>query len=528
MWTVAGFLVVAIAGALAVRWGLQQMQPMLRRKVVETLSARFHSPVELDRLNVSMRNGVIVTGGGLRILYLAGPTKPDARPNAPPMLTVESFEFGTGWRELLRPTTRVVSVKVHGLQVNIPPKEERGMAMPDDPKRKGQPVLGIAVDRIECTDAKVVIETSKPGKKPLEFAINRLVLTDVGLKKPFNYEAMLVNPKPVGEVRSTGHFGPWQDDNPRDTPLDGSYEFTHADLSSIHGIGGILASTGKFQGTLGEIAVEGVADVPEFRLDVSDHALPLHTEFKAVVDGTTGDTRLDAVKARVGRSELTASGAVTRSTTVPGHDTDLHVVMEKGRIEDMLVLGLKANPTLMRGMLGLKARIEIPPGPVSVSRKMRLEGTFAIHGAEFNDAQMQQKIDALSMRAQGKPKLANAKDAEVVTSSMSGKFSQTDAVLDVSELNYQMPGAQVQMEGKIELVGSTFEFHGKVRTEATASQMTTGWKSLLLSPFDKLLKKNGAGVELPIKVRGTRSTYDLRLDFPHDTRPPQGLASPSK
>jgi hypothetical protein len=410
--------------------------------------------------------------------------------------------------------------------------------MPDDPKRRGQPKLGIAVDTIECADAKVVIETSKPGKKPLEFAISRLVLTDVGALKPFNYEAVLVNPRPVGNVRSTGHFGPWQDDNPRDTPLDGSYEFTHADLSSIHGISGILASTGRFAGTLGEIAVEGVTDTPDFRLDVSDHALALHTEFRAVVDGTTGDTRLDAVKARVGRSELTAMGAVirsdgvTRSVSTPGHTTDLHVVMEKGRIEDMLVLGLKANPTLMRGALKLKAHLLIPPGPVSVSRKMRLDGMFAIHGAEFNDAQMQQKVDALSMRAQGKPKLANARDAEVVASSISGRFSQADGVVQVSELNYQMPGAQVQMEGKVELVGSTFEFHGKVRTEATASQMTTGWKSLLLSPFDKLLKKNGAGLELPIKVTGgvtgTRSTYDLRLDFPHETRPPAGVASPPK
>ena len=289
MWTVAVFLLVAIAGAVAVRWGLQQIQPMLRRKVVETLSVRFHSPVELDRLSLSMNRGVIVTGGGLRILYLAGPTKPDARPNAPPMLVVDSFEFGTEWRELLRPTTRVVSVKVRGLQVNIPPKEERS-AMPDDPKRRGQPVIGIAVDRIECTDAKVVIETSKPEKKPLEFAIRSLVLTDVGAKQPFNYEALLVNPKPVGDVGSKGRFGPWQNDNPRDTPLDGSYEFTHADLSSIHGIGGVLSSTGTFGGTLGNLAVEGVTDTPDFRLDVSDHGMPLHTEFTAVVDGTTGDT----------------------------------------------------------------------------------------------------------------------------------------------------------------------------------------------------------------------------------------------
>jgi hypothetical protein len=529
VWVGAVFVVLVVAGVTAVRWGLRQVEPMLRRKVVETLSARFHSPVELDRLSLTMSRGVMVTGGGLRILYLAGPTKPDAQVNAPPMVVVDSFEFSTGWRELLRPTTRVVSVKVRGLQVNIPPKEERGEAMPDDPRKRGQPVLGIAVDRIECTDARVMIETSKVGKKPLEFDVARLVLTDVGAKKPFNYEAMLKNPKPVGYVHSIGHFGPWQSDNPRDTPLDGSYEFTHADLSSIHGIGGILASTGKFAGTLGEIAVDGTADVPEFRLDVSDRALPLHTEFRAVVDGTTGDTRLEAVRARVGRSVLTASGAVTRSVTkVPGHNIDLSVAMERGRIEDMLVLGMKANPTLMRGALALKVHFTLPPGPVSVSRKMRLTGTFAIHDAFLNDAKMQQQLDAMSERAKGKPKLANAREAEVVGSSVAGKFSQADAVVDVSELNFTIPGAQALMNGQVQLAGSTFEFHGKVRTEATASQMTTGWKSLLLGPFDKLLKKNGAGVELPIKLTGTRSTYDVRLDFPHDTRPPHGLGSPAK
>ena len=518
LWVGAVFVLLAIVGAMAVEWALRQMQPMMRKRVVETLSARFHSPVELDRLSLSLNKNVIVSGGGLRILYLAGPTKPDANPHAPPMLTVESFEFRTGWRELLRPTTRLVTVKVRGLQINIPPKEERGAATPDDPKRKGQSTLGLAVDKIECTDAQIVIETSKPGKKPLEFAISKLTLTDVGAKKPLNYDAELVNPKPVGNIHSTGHFGPWQDDNPRDTPVDGSYEFTHADLSSIHGIGGILASTGSFAGTLGNIAVDGVADVPDFRLDISDHPLPLHMEFHATVNGTTGDTKLDAVTARVGRSELTATGAITSSAGVQGHTTDLHVVIEKGRIEDMLTLSLKASPPLMRGALATKVHVEIPPGQVSVSRKMRLEGTFAIHDAILNDLKMQQQVDSLSMRAQGKPKLANAQDAVVVGSSLSGSFTQADAVMQIPELNYQMPGAQVQMSGQVQLVGSTFEFHGKVRTQATASQMTTGWKSLLLTPFDKLLKKNGAGLELPIKVTGTRSTYDLRLDFPHDTK----------
>jgi hypothetical protein len=524
LWVGSVFFCLVIVGVGLVEWGLRQLQPRLRQKVVETLSARFHSPVELDRLDVSMRKGILVTGGGLRILYLAGPTKPDARLNAPPMLVVDHFEFLTGWRELLRPTTRVVSVKVRGVEVRIPPKQERGETEPEDLKNKKQPVIGLAVDTIECADAKVVIETSDPKKEPLEFVISRVMLKDVGPSKPLNYEATLRNPKPAGDIHSTGHFGPWQKDEPRGTPLDGNYEFTHADLSSIHGIAGILSSTGRFGGTLGEIAVEGSAEVPSFRLDISDHALPLQTEFKAVVDGTTGDTRLEDVRARVGRSDVTASGAITRSTTgMKGHDVDLHVVMDRGRIEDMMALAMKGNPTLMRGTLATKTHLEIPPGPVSVSRKMRLEGTFAIRDAFLNDAKMQQQLDSMSERAKGKPKLANAQDAEVVGSSLTGKFSQANAILDVSELKFAMPGAQVSMDGQVQLVASTFEFYGKVRTEATASQMTTGWKSLLAKPFDRLLKKDGAGMEIPIKVTGTKSTYDLRLNYPHDTKAPPGL-----
>jgi hypothetical protein len=524
LWTGLGFVLLAVVGAAVVTWGLRQLQPLMRKKMIETLSARFNSPVELDRLSLSVNRGVIVTGGGLRILYLAGPTKPDAHPAAGrPMLTVEHFEFKTGLRELLEPTTRVVSVKVRGLEVNIPPKQERAAAMPDDAKRRGQSKLGLAVGTVECTDGRVVLETSDPGKTPLVFEIGSLVLTDVGAKKPLNYTALLKNAKPVGDVRSTGHFGPWQDDNPRDTPVDGSFEFTQADLSSIHGIGGILAASGRFEGTLGEIAVDGTAEVPEFRLDISDHPLPLHTEFHAVVDGTTGDTQLDPVRARLGRSEFTASGAVTRKPGVKGHAVDLNAVMEKGRVEDMLTLALKGRPALMRGAMTWKAHILIPPGQESVSRKMALQGTFAIREAMLNDPKMQEKLDTMSMRAQGKPKLANAQDAEVVGSSASGGFSLANAVLDVGDLHYEMPGAQMTMEGQIQLVPSTFEFHGKVRTQATASQMTTGWKSLVLKPFDGLLKKNGAGVELPVRVTGTRSTYDLGLDFPHDTRAKPGV-----
>ncbi len=335
-----------------------------------------------------------------------------------------------------------------GCAVNIPPKGQRGPLMPDDPKQKGQSGLGIVVDRIECTDAKMTLETSKPGKKPLEFEISSVVLTDVGAKKPLNYTAVLVNPKPVGDVRSTGHFGPWQKDNPRDTPIDGDYEFTHADLSSIHGTGRDSGVDGKVcRERWGRLRWRGWRMCRRFGWISATMRCRCRRSFNAVVDGTTGDTRLDWVKARVGRSELTATGSVTRATGVQGHTTDLHAVMEQGRIEDMLTLAMKGSPALMRGALATKVHIVVPPGPVSVSRKMRLEGTFAIHDALLNNVKMQQQLDAMSERAQGNPKLANAQDAAVVGSSMSGTFSQADAVMQIPELNYQMPGAQVTMNG---------------------------------------------------------------------------------
>ena len=105
-------------------------------------------------------------------------------------------------------------------------------------------------------------------------------------------------------------------------------------------------------------------------------------------------------------------------------------------------------------------------------------------------------------------------------------------MLDVSRLNYQMPGAQVDLTGKYGLDRETFDFGGTVRTQATASEMLTGWKSILAMPLDRLLKKNGAGLEVPIKISGTRSKLNLGLDldrlFPHpkDAAPPDRQAPP--
>jgi hypothetical protein len=250
-----------------------------------------------------------------------------------------------------------------------------------------------------------------------------VTLHDVGPGKPFPFDARLVNPKPVGDIHSSGHFGPWQSEQPRDTPVDGNYSFTNADLGTIKGISGKLTSTGAYGGTLGEIGVTGTTDTPDFALDVSEHPVDLRTVFNATVDGTTGDTKLNSVHATLLRTVLDVNGMVMRasdmpgavpSQSVPGHFIDLSVASSRARVEDILRLGAKTSPPLMRGDLALRAHLTIPPGDVSVSKKMRVQGTFAIHEATLANQRWQDTVDNLSLRAQGHPKELQSEVAPVV------------------------------------------------------------------------------------------------------------------
>ena len=434
------------------------------------------------------------------------------------MISVDHFEFQTDFKALLEPTTRIVTVYVTGLELHVPP---HGMGhIPrqlDNPKPEKQPKISLVVDKIVCVNSRLVIETTKPGKLPLIFNLSNITLTDVGAKKPLLYDAVLTNARPVGQIHSTGHFGPWQADDPRDTPIDGDYSFTNADLGPFKGIAGILSSTGKFQGKLDHINVEGETDTPDFRLDMSDHPVPLHTDFTAIVNGTTGDTTLTRVDAKLQKSVFHCSGSIFRvgvpATGVTGHDVELNVQMDHGRIEDVLTLATKTAPPVMEGYLSLRQKLSIPPGKETVAKRMKLGGTFSVDQASFGNPAMQQKINEMSERASGHPKDANKTDATPVASNVAGEFAQANGQMNFSSLNYTIPGAVIRLKGWYKLQGNSFDFQGVVRTDATASQMTTGWKSMLLKAVDPLLKKNGAGLEVPITISGTKANPKFGVDM---------------
>lgn len=504
-------IVGCIAFLIAAEYVLRHVEPLVRQRVIETLAARFHAPVELDGLSIAIAEGVEVHGHGLRIGRAAVPGE-SAQSQAPTLVYVRSFGFRTSVKSLLHPPTRIARVDVDGMEIHVPPRGDRGDLFGAQsgagPQREK---VALIVDDLRCSDVKLVIETAKPGKVPLEFDIQSLNLRDIGEAKPFAYEAELTNPKPIGQIHARGHFGPWDSDDPRSTAIDGLYDFDHADLNTIKGLGGTLSSRGQFAGVLDHVTIDGETDTPDFSLDVSEHPVPLHTVFHAYVDGTTGDTTLDPVRARMLSSAFLARGTV-RQVRGKGHDIALNVDVLSAKIQDFLRLGTKTTPPLMNGALVMKANLHVPPGPERVARKLELAGHFDLTEVRFNHPKVQDKVDGLSARAMGRPeevKTASTDRQAEVRSGMSARFSLARGLMFVNDLHYQIPGALVLLNGVYSMDGNVFEFKGHVRTDATASQMVGGWKGMLLKPADRFFKKDGAGLELPIAISGTQG--DVRL-----------------
>jgi len=497
-------LVLLVVGELVLR----RAAPILKGRVIETLSTRFNSRVELDDLDVSLMRGLAVSGHGLRIF---APDDVVAAGAKDPIFAVQQFEFHASLIGLFLKPTHVGAVHAQGLTIQVPPKSMRAQGV-QQRRRRGK--IKIVVDEIVFDDSQLVIGTDKPNKDPKVFALKHIVLQNLNPTTASPYDATLTNAVPKGDIHATGTFGPWQDETPGDSNVTGKYTFQNADLSTIKGIAGMLHSVGDFTGRLDRIEVYGTADVPNFSLDTANHPVPLETQFSAIVDGITGDTYLQPVQAKLGESKFSCSGAVVNHKGI-GHSVDLDVDVPAGRIQDFLQLAVKTQPVVMTGVVGMKTKLHIRPGKESVTQKLGLNGGFSLKQIHFTNPDVQDKVDELSLRAEGHPKEAKA-GAEDVNSQMKGSFRMDDGELTLQGLHYSLPGATVDLGGVYTLDGRKFDFTGKVRTDAKISQMVASrWKSLMLKPADPFFHKNGAGAEIPVKVTGTNSAPKFGLDMGH-------------
>jgi hypothetical protein len=103
-------LLILVVGVITLV--IYHAEPTLRAVVIETLSARFKSKVELDAFHVSLFKGLQVSGAGLRIF---GDTDPNNHePGVQPIISVAKFRFRMGVVDFFRDPKHVDTAYLDG------------------------------------------------------------------------------------------------------------------------------------------------------------------------------------------------------------------------------------------------------------------------------------------------------------------------------------------------------------------------------------------------------------------------------
>src|SRR3954454_17071179 len=202
-WIGISGLVTLVSFLIVAEVMIERAGPILKGRVIETLSTRFDSRVELDGFDVSVLRGLEISGERLRIF----PPDPVVAAGAQhPLIAIDHFSFHSGFIGLIFKPTHLRAVNVTGLHIHVPPGELRAKA----PKREGRKgKIKIVVDEIICDDSQLIIGTIKRDKDPKEFKLKHIELHDVGPNAPWSYRATLTNAVPVGDIQAKGFFGPW-------------------------------------------------------------------------------------------------------------------------------------------------------------------------------------------------------------------------------------------------------------------------------------------------------------------------------
>jgi hypothetical protein len=494
-WIVAVLAAAAVVAAVFVRtYADNLIERRVRPATIELLEERFQSDVELARLNVRVFPTLAIEGHGLVLRH-------KGRPDIPPLITIQTFTIEASVRELW--TRHIDRVHITGLHVIIPPR--RGEDMPplarsDEDDDTDTDADDVRIHELVSEQGLLTIMSKREDKPPREFTLARLRFEDLQFSKPSAFETSLTNPVPEGVIHAVGRFGPWNADEPSLTAIDGTFRFA-ADLGTIKGIGGSLQAEGSFKGPLERIDTAGRTKTEKFHLSTGGAEFPLLVDYKAVVDGTSGDTILEVVEADLGRSHISAQGAVVRSKGVKGRRITLKTQVRGGRIEDFIRLATRVKTAPLVGAVNMTATLDIPPGEAEVIDKMDLGGAFSLAAARFTSESVQSRIDELSRRGQGRP---NENAIDDVASNMRGEFRLNGGVLRLPRLTFEVEGAQVALAGAYGVRSEQLDFRGELRLRARMSQTQTGWKSLVLKVFDPLFGRDGAGTVLPIVVSGTR------------------------
>ena len=495
LWTAISLAAGMGVFAAATAWVLRPAH--LRALVSDGLTRHLNLDASVTEISVSLFPRPRISGRGLII-------RVPKRPDLPPFISIDRFHVDAGLVAVLR--KHVGIVHADGLKISVPPSDSRnglhrpGPAEPTD----------VIVDHFVTHNAELTFVPRNPERTPLMFAIHELNVRNIGFGGTMPFDARLTNPIPTGQVTASGNIGPWNAEDGTRTALAGKYTFTNADLGTINGIGGTLDSTGEFTGNLEAIKVIGLANVPDFSLDLGGKPLPLTSNFTATVNGTDGTTELNNVNAVLVTTPMNVRGAIGYLPGPGNRHVELAVNVSDGRVEDLLALALNTPKPVMVGDVKLQAKLTLPPGKERVRNRISLNGSFGLIDTKFTSPTVQTKLGELSRRSQGKKQ---PDPAERVLTDLSGRFDVGKSRVLLRGIQFDVPGATVRLNGTYGLASESLDFRGTLSMRATVSQAVGGFRSIFIKPFDGLFRKNGHGAVLPIRITGTREKPEFKLEM---------------
>jgi hypothetical protein len=427
--------------------------------------------------------------------------------DSPPLITIKRLVIQGSYSKMFGAGKKLQQIRAEGLRLHAHPFgfKPRSGGRTNGTAKDSQ----IAIDEFVADGAVLEFASKDSEKDPLQFDVHQLTVNNVAPGKALSFRTVFGNPLPPGEIHAEGQFGPWRSDDPAKTPISGKYRFDHANLGVFKGIAGTLSSKDDFKGVLERIEVQDATDAPDFEVTKSGHRVHLVTQFHAFVNGTNGDTLLDPVIAHFGRTTVISRGSVAGSAGQKGKTTTLDMASNEGRIQDLMLLFIKAKRSPIAGPVRFKAKVMVPPGQQRFLEKVKFDGDFGISDAHFKP-NMQAGINKLSERASGEKDVENPED---VISDLKGHVTLRNGIATFSNVTFSVPGALAHLNGTFNLLNERIDMHGTLAMQAELSQTTKGIKSFLLKALDPFFKKKHAGAVVPVKITGTyaQPSYGLSV-----------------
>jgi hypothetical protein len=472
--------------------------PFTQANVTAGLQQKFGSRVEIKSFRSNYFPPMCVAEG---VTF-----RRNTQAGAAPIATVARLTIEGSYPGFFATPKRISHVTVEGLHVFASPASEK--AGPAAAPTQAGDKTKIEIGDITADNSIVEFSSGESGAKPMRFDVHKLTINDVSEGQPLAFHAELTNPLPPGEIRAEGEFGPLDTSKPEEAAASGSYTFEHANIGVFPGIGGTLYSTGKFEGKLNQLEVAGMTDTPDFNVSPNPHTVHLRTQYHAVVNGWNGDVSLKSVKAQMNSSTILARGEIA-SKGGPGKTVSITGIENEGSIKDWLELLAHNHHPKMTGTMKFRTIVYVPPGPRDFIDRVNLRGDFEIGDAEFSKPATQEKVNNLSRVAQGE----KADDApESVFENMRGHVEMENAVANVSDLYFGLPGALAHMHGTYGIENGKIDLHGNLRVDQKLSKSQSGVKSVFLKAIEPMMKKKRAGEVVPVKITGTLKEPSYGLD----------------